>query len=325
MLDPKRFPILSDFMKQEPLMEKKAQAAEPEGQHDDQFVDPSKYTGPFELTKEVEKFLTEYKLKDQIEIMDEGEEKMARIKDSVALELAKTEKVFKSQKYADERMEGMEDDIKELVKKIGAEEVGSEFEFDVEVSYRESNYGNPAHFYDVTLKKGDYEEELSLLYYTYEPGINAAEYAESGDNTFAWLSIPESPFYDSDFVDAYDYDYMTTAMGEMFATFNESQDLWDVRDAVTKLEKKYVPTYYFFVNKDERGEFYADVRDEKDNTIYEIKSEPAGEDEEGNYGEGLIPQVEDGFMRHATDIQGLEKYLISLEIIPKKAQLVKGQ
>lgn len=64
--------------------------------------------------------------------------------------------------------------------------------------------------------------------------------------------------------------------------------------------------YAYYINLDERGEFYADVRDENDNIIYEIKS-----DEET----GEISIIKDGYMRHKRDCFGLTAYLKQLKII----------
>jgi len=63
-------------------------------------------------------------------------------------------------------------------------------------------------------------------------------------------------------------------------------------------------TYEFYVNLDERGSFYADVRDpDTDESIYEIDTEK-------------IQQLgEDGYMRHNQDYEGLESYLKQLDII----------
>lgn len=69
----------------------------------------------------------------------------------------------------------------------------------------------------------------------------------------------------------------------------------------------------YYVNKDERGEFYADVRDLDDESVYEVKSD----DETGE-----VPEVEDGFMRNTSDIAGLEKHLKMLNIIGHNAKLM---
>lgn len=58
--------------------------------------------------------------------------------------------------------------------------------------------------------------------------------------------------------------------------------------------------FTYFINLDERGEFYADVRDENSNTIINIKG---------------FEIFEDGWMRNKTDIKGLKSYLISLGLI----------
>lgn len=66
--------------------------------------------------------------------------------------------------------------------------------------------------------------------------------------------------------------------------------------------------YIYYINLDERGQFYADVRNpDTDESIYEIKI-GYGEDEDNN-------PIEDGYMRHTEDIIGLEKYLKEMGII----------
>lgn len=68
--------------------------------------------------------------------------------------------------------------------------------------------------------------------------------------------------------------------------------------------------YVYVINLDERGRFYADVRNTKDETIYEIQS---------NDDDGSISEIEDGFMRHTQDVSGLEQYLKYLGIINQDA------
>ena len=67
--------------------------------------------------------------------------------------------------------------------------------------------------------------------------------------------------------------------------------------------------YTYHINLDERGEFFADVRNSDDETVYEIKGDQI---------------FEDGFMKDKNDIAGLEKYLIQLSILPDTAILNKG-
>ena len=57
--------------------------------------------------------------------------------------------------------------------------------------------------------------------------------------------------------------------------------------------------YTYHIDKDERGEFSASVRDSKDQTVFEVNSEI----------------FEDGFMSHKNDIEGLGKYLNDLGVI----------
>ena len=68
--------------------------------------------------------------------------------------------------------------------------------------------------------------------------------------------------------------------------------------------------YSYFINLDERGEFYADVRNQNDRTIFEIKG---------------YEIFEDGFMKDKGDISGLTEYLRDLGLISKGATIQKGQ
>ena len=74
------------------------------------------------------------------------------------------------------------------------------------------------------------------------------------------------------------------------------------------------PVYGYSINLDERGDFYADVRNGNGKTVFEIKSgDSLGEDESSI--------LEDGFMKDKHDLDGLGKYLRSLGVMPKTAVL----
>lgn len=63
--------------------------------------------------------------------------------------------------------------------------------------------------------------------------------------------------------------------------------------------------YEYYINLDERGEFYADVRDpETDDSVFEIADI-----------DHLNELVEDGFIDNGHDITGIQEYLIDMEII----------
>jgi hypothetical protein len=55
----------------------------------------------------------------------------------------------------------------------------------------------------------------------------------------------------------------------------------------------------YHVNLDERGEFYADVRNESETTVYEIHG---------------FDIFENGFMSHKYDYSGLSDYLVELGV-----------
>lgn len=60
--------------------------------------------------------------------------------------------------------------------------------------------------------------------------------------------------------------------------------------------------YGYYINLDERGEFFADVRNSNEDSIFEING---------------LEIFDDGFMKNKNDIKGLQEYLIYLGIINK--------
>lgn len=81
--------------------------------------------------------------------------------------------------------------------------------------------------------------------------------------------------------------------------------------------------YEYHINLDERGSFYADVRDEDGKTVFEIRDGAEFNDGVEIYGDdGSIFQ--DGYMKHKNDLIGLEKYLKQLGIIEADSSLVSA-
>ncbi len=71
--------------------------------------------------------------------------------------------------------------------------------------------------------------------------------------------------------------------------------------------------YEYFINLDERGEFYADVRDpDTGDTIFEITTPDATE------------LVEDGFVKNLHDAAEIESHLIYLGVIEPDDEVIKG-
>ena len=68
----------------------------------------------------------------------------------------------------------------------------------------------------------------------------------------------------------------------------------------------------YYVNLDERGDFYADVRNEAGDTVFEIRSDE----------EGVVDLVEDGFMSDKTDISGLRDHLVTFGVVPAGSELM---
>lgn len=78
------------------------------------------------------------------------------------------------------------------------------------------------------------------------------------------------------------------------------------------------PIYGYYVNLDERGSFYADVRDAGGKTVFEVRAGNELDDD-------VSSLVDDGFMRDLRDTQGLTDYLRSMSVIPADAQVLPSR
>jgi hypothetical protein len=67
--------------------------------------------------------------------------------------------------------------------------------------------------------------------------------------------------------------------------------------------------FLYYINLCERGEFYADVRNEKEKTVFKIQG---------------YEIFEDGFMSHKDDVAGLQAYLRWIDIIPSESIILKA-
>jgi hypothetical protein len=75
--------------------------------------------------------------------------------------------------------------------------------------------------------------------------------------------------------------------------------------------------FFYYINLNERGSFRADVRNEADETVYEIF---AGDE----LAEGESSIFDDGYMRHKDDLYGLLDYLVDVGIARAGDTLQKG-
>lgn len=73
----------------------------------------------------------------------------------------------------------------------------------------------------------------------------------------------------------------------------------------------------YYINLDERGRFYADVRDEDGETVFEIKAGDLLEDDESDI-------FQDGFMKNKNDLPGLTEYMKDLGVVPPDARLLSA-
>jgi hypothetical protein len=77
-------------------------------------------------------------------------------------------------------------------------------------------------------------------------------------------------------------------------------------------------TYEYYIDLDERGSFFADVRDENGKTVFEIKAGDALAENESSI-------FDDGFMKNGSDIDGMHDYLVDLGIMQAGDNLIFGQ
>ena len=75
--------------------------------------------------------------------------------------------------------------------------------------------------------------------------------------------------------------------------------------------------YNYHINLNERGSFFADIRDDDENTVYEFE---AG-NELKEYESSIF---DDGWMKHPEDIGGLAEYLMDIGIMKSGDVLVNA-
>lgn len=282
----------------------------------------------FEITPAIDKFLEEYKLANQVDILEEGlheddiEEdtvKFGRLKPEYIDKLAKTKETFFEGNHAQEHRESIESGMVQTINEVIKETVpnlvgGLSVSADV-IEKTDSSY------VDVRLTDASGEEyEFQPLYHTQESGLALAEGASSWDWA-AWFGIESSPFYDTSFVEAYDEINNLQAMDELGSYFKESQDYWDLKALLEQINADYTPTYLYVIDLNERGYFRAHVEDPQGKVVFNLTNE---DEETGRELGGELWLVEDGFMKHIDDVNGLEKYLKSVQIMPSRSTLKEG-
>lgn len=104
-------------------------------------------------------------------------------------------------------------------------------------------------------------------------------------------------------------------------------------DSWEEEEDESSPKFFRIVDLDERGSYRAHVEDENGKVVFEYSNESEEEQEiigddgepTGEYEtvttEGDLWLVADGFMKHVDDLEGLEKYLKEMKVIPKDGEL----
>lgn len=136
-------------------------------------------------------------------------------------------------------------------------------------------------------------------------------YTEDHTDIQTLLEGPDAEWYWEAWDNVLQNAELTDTSGKVW-TLHQDGDLWAIAfDSMTNTERRNFGfdekiTHTYHINIDERGEFYADVRDESGKTVYEIHG---------------FEIFEDGFMSDKDDTEGLQDYLINLGILPHDAKL----
>lgn len=130
------------------------------------------------------------------------------------------------------------------------------------------------------------------------------KYAKMSQGDFnEYLSKVLQDYTDEDLVN------MIPGIHELVSKYfnNQVLDLW-LKENPDKV------IYEYFINLDERGEFYADVRNPDGKTVFEIKCDAESERH----------IFEEGWIKHKDDLEGLKAYMVELDIMEPDNTLVKG-
>ena len=163
----------------------------------------------------------------------------------------------------------------------------------------------------------DHETDLSLSKgadFHYIEAPDADTYADETTFEFAVFLHTNSPLKDETFTEMWKYGERLTAYDELVGSISESHfNAFELPETLERLNREADEAYVYNIHHNERGEFLATVDDLAGNEVYRIQTND----------EGVIEQIQDGFMKNVEDITGLEQYLISINIIPENAEIME--
>lgn len=196
----------------------------------------TQYESPFEITKDVKKFIQEYSLskdfdKKKIDGQEEG-----KLKKEVAARLLKTSTLFIHENTNKEtNIEAVRNGIRDHVLTLfDGKAVQPEVEVEVDIQ-RKPDTAAIEFSIHLAMSLGEHEIEKEL---SFSPAIDAAETitaAADQHDWCAWLGIPESPFFDAAFVEEYTEDRASTALLQTYIKDPKIAD--EIKSAVEELIK----------------------------------------------------------------------------------------
>ena len=132
--------------------------------------------------------------------------------------------------------------------------------------------------------------------------ISKKEWTDIGKKA-GWTKMSQYQVVDNDFNRA----HYSNIIGKIFdspPSYAQVKEINETQEPINNEGR----TFEYYINLDERGDFFADVRNQDGDTVFEIKG---------------YDIFDDGFMKHKDDLDGLKNYLVDLGIIEPRDHISK--
>ena len=133
--------------------------------------------------------------------------------------------------------------------------------------------------------------------------ISKSEWSDIGKKA-GWIKMAQFQVVDDDF----NRSHYKDIIGKTFdspPSYAHVKKINEMQEPISNEERGFK----YYINLDERGEFYADVRNEDDDTVFEIKG---------------YEIFENGYMKHKNDLDGLKNHLVDLGVIEPRDYISKA-
>lgn len=199
----------------------------------------TQYESPFEITKDVRRFVQEYKLERDFDKKKIDGEEEGKLKQRIANDLLRISTVFVQENPTKERrLQEVKSAIRaEILQLYKAKNPDLNVYPEIEVDIRKettagTDYWNV--YLMMSLDGSAVEKDLESLRYSIDPAERIVEMSENW-SWCAWLGIPESPFFDEAFVEGFAEDQASIALEHFYRIRNEGKYFDEVNEAIREL------------------------------------------------------------------------------------------